>query len=269
MGTYKDSPRSVSFEDIIPTGFLTAYPRVLANIPFAKEVYAGFTKVAQRTGVELTERHLRHDLTDGIQLRYELINGLLAELGFEQILEIASGLSPRGIKLCSDDASIAYSELDLPGMAKLKTEALRESVGLPSNLTIYSGNALSMEDIDDSVEKFDTKKSIAVINEGLIGYLSYDEKKQFALNIRALLERFSGGYWATSDVVSRPPSTNDIAERDKLISRQLFSPDSFADEGEFTDFFTSLGFSVNMHTVPLEDDMLHLAAYNKAAVLSV
>src|SRR5258706_6395658 len=94
--------------------------------------------------------------------------------------------------------------MDLPGILAEKEEIVKKIIkdkklGAPKNLYFEAGNALKSEDLDKATSHFDKEKEITIINEGLLRYLSHDEKKQLALAIKSQLQKF-GGQWITPDI---------------------------------------------------------------------
>lgn len=62
-----------------------------------------------------------------------------------------------------------------------------------------SGNATKMCDFDKCSKLFYTSEKLAVINEGLLRYLAFEEKRQVAKNVFQTLKRFDD-VWITCDV---------------------------------------------------------------------
>lgn len=126
-----------------------------------------------------------------LEARSKLIDRLLAETGASQVLEIAAGFSSRGLVFTAQP-NTQYIELDLPDLAELKTQIVGNIAHIPENLHILGGNALRSSDFDVASQYFSKDKPVAVVNEGLLRYLTFDEKAQVANNNRSLLEQFGG-----------------------------------------------------------------------------
>lgn len=67
---------------------------------------------------------------------------------------------------------------------------------------IVSGNALNYDDFIKCEKYFNPDKELAVINEGLLRYLTFEEKKLVATNIYNYLKKY-GGVWITCDVTPK------------------------------------------------------------------
>lgn len=232
-----------SFESVIPTAILTAYPRVLSDIPYAAEV---FDELKKET---IADNLIIDKLAPEIEARYKLINKLLKESKINQILELAAGYSTRGIDLAEHDDRISYVEIDLPQVALKKKGVLRSFTNIPRNLHILSGNALSSVDIDKSGQFFDANSPVVIINEGLLRYLDFEEKKKVAVNIHALLSKH-GGIWITCDVTSKKFVINqdkNMAGFNKNLSEVSQRNNAnwrFENIGHVKKFFGQIGFKV-------------------------
>jgi len=238
---------------IIPTAYLTAYPRTFTDIPYSQEIFTRLEqKLQQESGDGADEVLKVQKLAPELEARFKLINTLTLETGILQILEVAAGLSTRGLAM-TKDTHISYVELDLQQMADLKAKLVEELGGSPSNFHIVSGNALQASDLKRTVNYFDHKKQLCVLNEGLLRYLSFTEKAQVARNIHGLLEQF-GGAWITSDItLRRLLQTQDsvtMPGKNTLVSASTekdFIENSFVNEEQAISFFENLGFSVEVH----------------------
>jgi O-methyltransferase involved in polyketide biosynthesis len=105
-----------------------------------------------------------------------------------QVVEIAAGLSPRGMHFSRRYPEITYVEGDLPEMIATKSRLLDSAEARRPNHHIISINALAEtgpESLGAATEHIlDKGKGIALITEGLTGYLSPEE-------LEGMWERFS------------------------------------------------------------------------------
>lgn len=181
------------FESIIPTALHTAYPLIFTDIPFASEIYKALCEYG-------FPDELKNDrLCFEIEARYVLIDKFLKESGITQVLEIACGFTPRGLIHCKQNKDFVYIEFDLPKVIKEKIEILRKVAGeLPNNLHFVEGNALKKDDIIKCLKYFDLSKPIVVINQGLMRYLDFDEKRELTKNVYQIISK-NNGIWLTCD----------------------------------------------------------------------
>lgn len=182
-----------NFESIIPTALHTAYPLIYTDIPYANEIYEALCEYG-------FPDNLKNDkLTFEIEARYVLIDKFLKESEITQVLELACGFTSRGLNFCQQNADFVYVELDLPKVIKEKKSILNKVVGnLPNNLYFVEGNALNKDDINKALKHFDLSKPIAVINQGLMRYLDFDEKRTLTRIVYDVISR-NNGIWLTCD----------------------------------------------------------------------
>src|SRR5579864_7295198 len=178
-----------SYERISPTAWGVAHRRTFTDIPFSKEIFDEFEAILKQDG-RLSEAKdymikERTEISPFFEARYLLLNELVKREGSKQIIELASGLTPRGLEFTENDDDISYVEMDLPEILTEKEEIIRKIIKnkrleAPKNLYFEAGNALKVNELDRATSHFDTSKEITVIHEGLLRYLSHDEKKQLA-----------------------------------------------------------------------------------------
>lgn len=230
------------YEEIAPTAIVTSYPRTFTDIPYEKEIYQWLEQHCQE---KVTLNQL---LAPEIEARYKLINKLLDKYGFQQVLELAAGYSSRG--LIYSKKGYHYVELDLENVSKNKKKILHSiEKDIPENLTILSGNALKQNDVKKVENYFQQKEKLTVINEGLLRYLTFEEKRQVAENIYNLLSNY-GGVWITSDVTPKKFITsqekalpNFNKELSTIASRNRLN-DRFENEEHIRNFFGEIGFEL-------------------------
>ncbi|MDO8571396.1 MAG: class I SAM-dependent methyltransferase [bacterium] len=240
-----------SHEKVSPTAWGVAAQRAVCDIPFAKEVLDELTKVMTSKEREqmtaLSEKNQK--LTPQFEARHKLLNRFLKETGIHQILELAAGVTSRGIDM-TQDKKISYVELDLPGIARQKREIVASlvrqgKIQQPENLEIFAGSAL--DDLSEATAHFDTKKPIAVVHEGLLRYLNFEEKTRVIKNVRKLLQKF-GGVYITCDITLRIF----IDERQRMLVSNMVGMDINANAFENVEaaerFFSELGFTIEKHS---------------------
>lgn len=227
------------YESIIPTAIVTSYPRIFTDIPYEKEI---FSKIGEEN---VKNVFLDKMLAPELEARYKLANKLLNITGIKQVLELASGYSSRG--LYYSKRGYTYVEMDLPLMVEEKRRILKEMLENFSSLHLVSGNALQEKDYKQVIPYFDKNQELVIINEGLLRYLTFEEKKIVAENIYQTLSTF-GGYWITCDVTPKKfiehqnsnlptlnTNLNGITSRNNLNER-------FEDINHVREFFSDTGF---------------------------
>lgn len=234
-----------NFESISPTAIVTSYPRTFTDIPYEKDIYKWLCNNCNE------KVNLNKMLAPEIEARYKLINKILNETKINQVLEIAAGYSSRGIIYSKKDYK--YVEMDLEEVAKSKNKLLEELKLNNSNLHVINGSALNYEDFNKSSQYFSKDKELAIVNEGLLRYLTFDEKKIVATNIFKMLKEYNG-VWITCDVTPKKfietqnnvnpklnKNLNDVTSRNDLKDR-------FEDFNHIKKFMNEIGFSnVEIH----------------------
>ncbi len=110
----------------------------------------------------------RHTLID-LQLERAISCGAVT-----QVIEIASGLSPRGWRFAERHGdAIEYIEADLPAMAQRKRELLKNAGLDRANHRVVDIDAFSDDcplSLNALISTLDRRKGTAIITEGLINY---------------------------------------------------------------------------------------------------
>jgi O-methyltransferase involved in polyketide biosynthesis len=233
---------------ISPTAKLAAFLRAESDIPYCRQIadMCDAGEVSRTFDPGFIENHRAY-----MELRFKSLNAFIHRLGFQQILEFASGIAPRGLVL-SEDPSMTIVETDLPELLEEKRSIIEALISLSerANYHLYSANALHMEEVWNAAERFE-RKPISVVHEGFFQFLNLSERKQFAGNIRNLLQRF-GGAWITSDVVIREsferfyPETKPTSTLKRVteVTGRSIADDAFIDWEAANSFFKEEGFAV-------------------------
>jgi O-methyltransferase involved in polyketide biosynthesis len=116
-----------------------------------------------------------------------------------QVLEVAAGLSPRGLRFVGRHPELVYVEADLPAMAARKESVLDAAGSLSERHRVVSVDALA-EDGAASVgdicrRSFDPDRGVAIVTEGLISYFDTDAVAGIWRRFAAALASFSAGLY--------------------------------------------------------------------------
>lgn len=148
----------------------------------------------------------RHRLIDA-ELRRAIDAGVVS-----QIIEVACGLSPRGLVFSRDYADrITYVEADLPGMADLKRRRLAAASSLGENHRVVELDALATDGPNSILEVargLDPTRGTAIVTEGLINYFDRATAQSMFERFAAALNGFPNGLFLTDvylrDYVGHP-----------------------------------------------------------------
>ena len=183
---------------------------------------------------------------------------LFSKFPYTQIVELASGLSPRGMTF-AENAEMTYIEADLPDMIKMKKEKVEQvykdkKIKRPNHKFI-SADIFADNLVDKIGPLLDKNEKLVVITEGLTIYYDMEHLKQIFTNIRQLLKSCAGGVYITEiyheEDMKRNVFNNAIMSNAvKLLKTKFYLDIDNKAEGE--EFFKSCGFDFIETINPLE-----------------
>src|SRR5580698_6952432 len=163
------------------------YARRAAEMLWSAEaVETAEREAAASPGAALRRHHF--------EVRARSLDEVLDALQATRVLEIAAGLSFRGLTMASRPG-VFYLDTDLPALAAIKADlvARLHPAPLAGTLRVSALDALDGEAFREAVGEL-PPGPITVVHEGLLMYLDGSEKSHLSGNVReALLER--GGAW--------------------------------------------------------------------------
>jgi len=179
------------------------------------------------------------------EARFKAVNRILEEFGAAQVLELAAGLSPRGMDFAQRGS--VYVEADLAESTVRKREVVKSVLGrIPANLHLCAASVVDRGQLLACSGVFNNQP-VGIATEGLLRYLTFPEKEQLAANVHEILSRF-GGIWVTSDIHLRHwahahgGTLRRVKETERL-GRNL-DPNYFNDLKHARTFFECCGFEV-------------------------
>lgn len=191
-----------SFDKISPTALMVAYVRQFTDIPYSREIAQLVN--AQTVVEKLIENTQDRPVEVGVYIegRYKYVNKLLAQYQASQIIELASGLQPRGMTM-TENPEITFIESDLPGILAQKQEIVQKLITQSPNHHFTAIDAANLNNqFPLHANYLNTQKSVVITCEGLMMYLTFPEKQLVFKNIREMLEIY-GGAWITPDFNSK------------------------------------------------------------------
>lgn len=252
------SGNTTRFDRISLTARLAAYMRQYSDIPYARDI-AELLHARESFGQLLSEHQMTSEdliwYAPIFEVRYKSITDTVRASGLKQVLELASGLSFRGLGL-TQDPDVRYIETDLEGLTAEKSQLisiLRDRYQLPDfgNLHFVAANATLPGDLQVAAQGFDPGRPIAVVNEGFFPYLSASEMTSVVINIRDLLTEY-GGVWITPDFAIKEDVQN-VSEQQKQFRRivaaatdQTMYNNAFDDESQVRTFLQDHGLYVEV-----------------------
>lgn len=176
--------------------------------------------------------------------------------GVTQIMEIACGMSARGIRLRQQFPQIHMAEADLPAMATRKASRLLVSGNLgpshqmmPTDILARSGDH-SLETI--MARTFDNQKPVVVITEGLTSYFPLPVISGFWQRLATLMQQRPGSVYLSESYLmpTQPLLRGTLKSLGSLLGAITRSDVSFhfRDDQQAAEHFSSCGFpSVAAH----------------------
>jgi len=251
---YLSKDKKGTYDAISPTAWTVAYRRTFSDIPYSKEIYDELEKNRIKNDApDLPDEYKFLDMAPLFEARHKLINKLVLAQNYFQILDIASGLTPRGLEM-TRNKDVKYVEVDLPEIIKQKrsiVQAILKKDNIPSriNLHLEIGNALSIKDLKKATKHFEKDKPIIIITEGLLRYFDFKEKTIVAKNVNALLKTFGGG-WITPDIIYKRNLSPAFVANNERVSKLTginIEVNKFSSVEAARTFFKNLGFKIQSH----------------------
>lgn len=193
------------------------------------------------------EKNVGGSMRSTLKQRHAMIDQHLDQLIAQhpqlQVLEIACGLSPRGWNFRTKHPEIDYRELDLPDMAKIKTQALKQID--PHAPEVLTGDIFT-QDFERIFQSFDPERPLVVISEGLINYFDQILLNKLLQGITEYGASFQELHYLTD--IYPEPIKNRLArfiwassKLLKVMSRSAFTF-HFQSPAELQQFFSHTGF---------------------------
>lgn len=144
--------------------------------------------------------------------RYIAVNRALDFEENPHVMELAAGLSPRGLDFTIRDPNQIYIETDLAGLQEIKREIadnIRKDEGLAGlastpNYHLVPLNAVDRKQFVAAAKPYAESardKPLAIVHAGLFPYLDRDEQRLTRDNIAHVLSEYSPeGMWITPDM---------------------------------------------------------------------
>jgi O-methyltransferase involved in polyketide biosynthesis len=126
-----------------------------------------------------------------------LLEAAIERGGISQVIEVACGLSPRGWRFTQRYGDrITYLETDLPGMAARKRAALERMGSLSEQHRVAELDALrddGPQSLTAVAAELDPHRGLAIVTEGLLGYLPTEAVDAIWRRFAAACASFSAG----------------------------------------------------------------------------
>jgi hypothetical protein len=179
--------------------------RSFADIPYAEDIAVqSKAKAILQSYFKTTDKMYEfiRCMAPFFELRFKSVTNLTRLHGTKHIIELAAGLSTRGLLMTDDDPKTLYIETDLKQEVARKKRLisnLRQGTSVSrENLILYAVDVLDYTQLIGAAQYL--RGPITVVSEGLLLWNGICTQKRIAANIRSLLLAF-GGIWITPDLV--------------------------------------------------------------------
>ena len=157
--------------------------------------------------------------------RHRIIDHLLTSAiddGVTQVVELAAGLSPRGVAFTQSHPDLSYVEVDLPRMTEHKRAALARCGPLAAGHRLTSADVFADADALAAVaEGLDRSGGLVVITEGLLNYFPTSAVEQLWSRIAAMTASFARGTYL-SDIHLATMSESALLQRGFVAALSAF-----------------------------------------------
>lgn len=176
------------------------------------------------------------------EMRYRSLDYFIEKKYPKNILELSAGFSFRGLELCQKNKKIEYWDTDLPNIMNIKKSMLLDwGVTIPKNLHLQSLNATQ----SNQYPTFDSE--VLIINEGLLMYFSFEEKRKILHHMHNMLSQH-GGTWVTADIYinhnTNVVGSDSTGKWHKFFQRQQVYNNYFESFDQAAQFFNDCGFEI-------------------------
>ncbi len=136
-------------------------------------------------------------LEDFLLARHRIIDHLLEEAieagHVTQVVELACGMSPRGLAFTERHPTLTYVEVDLPDMAARKEEALAQLRLPQDNHRVEAADVMTGLQLSRIFSTLDRGSGVAVVTEGLLSYFPRADVVELWRRLAHELHRFPHG----------------------------------------------------------------------------
>lgn len=244
------------FDRISPTALVIAHLRsYMRHTPYVEEIARRSNAAQEFNSLPLSQ--YPHDFTILMQGRYQTLSYLVEQYNNRNIVEVASGISARGLTLTEKRTDYTYVETDLPRSIKTKQALVSDILQNTerSNLHFSPLDITNGQQLDAAITLLG-KGSTTLVSEGVFAYLNREAIAEAARNIHRILSD-RGGVWltdmVTQEVVNRSRTALDDGSRElvdalSVLSTVELSQTALKDESDARSFFDALGFKITPYS---------------------
>ncbi len=196
---------------ISPTAIPTLEVYARCGIPLASTLLRQLRPDEQETlttTVVTPRGSIAAEMHPTLEQRYRTTDGavrhFLRHRAIATVLEVASGMSPRGLAIVRDFPA-SLIETDIPKDFPNHKSGLCEKVKLIEGIETLGShhflglNAVTMEGFPEVSQLLPHDEPIILTNEGLISYLTKQDRDTYISNLKGIMASRPGSVWITAD----------------------------------------------------------------------
>ena len=113
-------------------------------------------------------------------------------------------------------------------------------------------DALDIEQLRTAAAVFERKRPLLILCEGLVGYLTKEEVRRLAENVRMLIGGLGGGWWIVPDFAFKteirelPPERIRLREAITGVTQRHLDASAFDDSADLESFLHCAGFDMQV-----------------------
>lgn len=235
------------FDPVSPTAKIVGYLRGMdasLNLAEASRFQTEGESLLSELGID--DPVTRASMAVLFQSRYRTINAAIASRGTQQVVEFASGISPRGLQWSQMSPGTIYVESDLPHLMIHKAKLIRNTLLEGSRksrgvLHCCAVDVLDRQSVLECLGSLNSEKSFSIVTEGLLLYFGETEMRQFLSNISTVLHEFNDAVWIADFVAkenlqelfsSDPGVARGVKEVFSLTGRAVVPSNPFENSGD-------------------------------------
>lgn len=199
--------------------------------------------------------------TPGLEIKYRIADRHIANAA--QVMDLGSGVDPRGVVWAQNHPGQQYVEVDLPAAVALKARVVQglEDRGLVTrteNFHTEAGNVVDPDSILRAARHFDPGRPVTVTSFGILHYMDLDERAAFAESVVALLRQHPGSTFSTDMPVEEgigrhdsPMASTTTQQTGRDVAGRRFPTNQAAE-----DFFAERGLVLESRTSYVDPEIL-------------
>jgi O-methyltransferase involved in polyketide biosynthesis len=247
------------FDLVSPTAKVVSYLRNLdPSLAFAGMLTCPEESRAILQDLGLVDPVVQEKLSLLFRARYHCMNAAVAGREVHQVLEIAAGISPRGLHWSREHPGTVYVESDLPVLMREKAKALRNAIQsdpVPRRGVLHCCglDALDLAGLHHALDYTDPAAALVIVTEGLLLYFTLEEVTRFLKNMHAVLAERRDAVWVV-DLVSQqnlvdlfaadPEAAAAVKRVFASTQREVVTANPFPDEAAIEDALQANGLRV-------------------------